>query len=136
MKYSVHRQITVALENVPGRLASICEILSEHGINIEGICVIDNVEQGVVRLLTTHPAQTKSLLTEQDIYTVEADVLVLELMDQRGILAKISAALAAQKINIDYLYGSFHRTGTRTMLILKVSDLAGAQRVLDEMDVK
>ncbi len=130
MKFKVQRQLTAALENSPGRLAAICETLSEHGINIEAICVVDNVEQSVTRIVTT-----KHLLNEQQIYVIEADVLAVELTDQRGKLAKISARLAAEKININYLYGSFHQIGARTHIIFKVSDLAKAQRVLCELDI-
>lgn len=135
MEYKIHRQLTAALENVPGRLASICDILSRHEINIEGICVVDNVEQGVVRLITDRPADTKGLLVEENIYVVEADVVIVELTDHRGMLAKICAALAEHNINIDYMYGSTLQTGSRTKMVLKLSDLATAQQILRDLDV-
>jgi hypothetical protein len=53
MKIHVERQVTVALENRPGQLATICNILSENAVNIEAISVIDSIEQGVVRLITS-----------------------------------------------------------------------------------
>ncbi len=136
MKFKVQRQLTAALENSPGKLAAICETLSQHGINIEAMCVVDNVEQSVTRMVTSDPVKTKRLLNEQQIYVVEADVLAVELTDQRGKLAKISATLASEKININYLYGSFHQIGARTHIIFKVSDLAKAQRVLCELDIR
>jgi hypothetical protein len=135
MEYKIHRQLTAALENVPGRLAAICEIISRRDINIEGISVVDNVEQGVVRLITNRPPEVKQLLVEQNIYVVEADVLIIELTDQLGMLAKVAAALAAHHINIDYMYGSTLQTGSRTKMVMKLSDLAGAQRIFDTLDV-
>ncbi|RYG63314.1 ACT domain-containing protein [bacterium] len=135
MEYKIQRQLTAALENVPGRLAEICEIMNQHEINIEGICVVDNVEQGVVRLITDRPADAKALMVEQRIYVVEADVIIVELTDQRGMLGKISAALATHNINIDYLYGSTLQTGSRTKIVLKLSDMGNAQRILHDLDV-
>ncbi len=135
MKIKVQRQLTAALENAPGRLADICQILSDHGINIEAISVVDNVEQSVIRFLTSNPVESKRLLQEEHIYVIEADVLTVELTDQRGKLARISASLAAENVNIDYLYGSFHHIGARTKIVLKVSDLAKAQEILGPLEV-
>ncbi|RYX82057.1 amino acid-binding protein [bacterium] len=135
MEYKVQRQLTAAIENVPGRLADISEIISRHHINIEGICVVDNVEQGVIRLITTQPAEVKRLLKEQDIYIVEADVLTVELTDQLGALAKITASLATEKINIDYLYCTSQREGIPTKIVFKVSDMVSAQRILGALEV-
>ena len=52
MHIHLQRQLSIALENQPGRLAAISRLLADHGINIEAISVIDNVEQGMVRLMT------------------------------------------------------------------------------------
>lgn len=135
MEYKVQRQLTAAIENVPGRLAKISETISQHDINIEGICVVDNVEQGVIRLITSNPAEVKRLLVEHGIYIVEADVLIVELHDQLGALSKISAALAGHSINIDYLYCTSHSPGTPAKIVFKVSDLATAQEILGELEV-
>ena len=135
MEYKVQRQLTAAIENVPGRLAAICETISQQDINIEGICVVDNVEQGVIRMLTSQPAEVKRLLLEQQIYVVEADVLCVELTDQLGALSTISACLAVDNINIDYLYCTSTNEGERTKIVFKVSDLASAQRILGELEV-
>jgi hypothetical protein len=135
VEYKVQRQLTAALENVPGRLAAISNVIGAHDINIEGICVVDNVEQGVVRFITDRPADAKALLVQHQIYVVEADVVIVELTDQRGMLARICAALAEHHINIDYMYGSTLQTGSRTKIVLKLSDLASARSVLQDLDV-
>lgn len=134
MKLQVQRQITASLENLPGRLAAICQIIGDHGINIEAICVVDSVDQSVVRLVTSDPPRTKQLLQAQHIFVLEADVLAVELMSQRGRLALISSILAAESINIDYIYGSHHAIGERTMMVMKVSDLPKAQAVLKHLE--
>ena len=135
MEFKVQRQLTAAIENVPGRLADISETISRHNINIEGICVVDNVEQGVIRLITSQPSEVKRLLTEQGIYVIEADVLTVELTDQLGALAKITASLAAENVNIDYLYCTSQHEGVPTKIVFKVSDMAGAQRIIGALEV-
>lgn len=126
MNCTIRRQITIALENYPGRLAAISSLFAKQGINIEALTVIDNIEQGVIRLLTSDPAGCKSLLTDKGFYTIEADVLVVDLQDDLGQLALVSQTLANAKINIDYAYGSVPRPGDITRIVFKVSDIQRA----------
>lgn len=106
MNYRVERQLTVAIENQPGRLATVAEHLAEHVINIKDLSIIDTIEQGVIRLVTSDPILAKKLFVKQGLYCLEADVLCVDLTDTPGTLAALSRALAAAQVNIDYAYGS------------------------------
>ena len=133
MKTHVERQITVALANQPGQLAAICKLLSERAINIEALSLVDSIEQGVVRLLTSDPEICKKVLQSNGFYVIEGDVLVLDLFDRIGKLAQISAALAEAKVNIDYVYGSVEHPGSPMRLVLKASDATRARAILAEL---
>jgi hypothetical protein len=133
MDFSVKRQLTIALENQPGRLAHISEVIAKSGLNIEALCVIDNVEQGVVRLLVDDPARCKELLVEEKLYVVEAEVLAIRLTDRRGKLATLTNALAAAHINIDYAFSTVDHSGAHTLLVLKVSNTRLAEDILNRL---
>jgi hypothetical protein len=62
MQYTVQRQLSVAIENQPGRLAAITRVMASHSINIKDISVVDNVEQGMIRMVTSDAAGCKALL--------------------------------------------------------------------------
>ncbi len=130
MHIQLSRQLSIALENQPGRLALIARLLAEQQINIEAICVIDNVEQGMVRLMTTDAVAARAVIESAGFHVVEAEVLAIELTDKLGKLAFISEALAARDINIEYAYGSVDHAGAGTRLILKTSRSAMAQEIL------
>jgi hypothetical protein len=130
MQLQLQRQLSIALENQPGRLAAIARLLAEREISIQAICVIDNVEQGMVRLMTTDAIAARRVLERAGLHVVEAEVLAIELTDKLGKLAFISEALAASDINIEYAYGSVDHAGAKTRLILKTSRPAKAQEVL------
>lgn len=130
MHLHLSRQLSIALENQPGRLAAIARLLAEHQINIEAICVIDNVEQGMVRLMTSDALGARAVIESAGFHVVEAEVLAIELTDKLGKLAFISAALAAGDINIEYAYGSVDHAGAKTRLILKTSRPAKAREIL------
>jgi hypothetical protein len=131
MKYAVHRQLSIAIENQPGRLASISRALAHESINIRNLSVVDNVEQGMIRLVTSDAARCKTVLTQLGLYVVEADVLEVILTDTPGKLALLSQALADAQINIDYAYGSEDRAQEHIRIIIKVSNLSKACEVID-----
>jgi hypothetical protein len=133
MKFSVQRQITVAIENQPGRLASISRALAERGINIKDLSILDNVEQGVIRLVASDAAACKALLQEQGFHPVEADVLVVDLPDTPGKLAIFSDALAKGGVNIDYAYGSEDPAERKMRLVVKASPFARACEVVKSL---
>ncbi len=131
MNYTIRRQLSVPLENHPGRLADISAVIAQQGI--EAISVLDTIEQAVVRLITSDPEACKTLLTQAGFFVIEADVLCIELTDQPGKLAEVSQALADAQINIDYAYGSRAFSGDQAFLMIKVSNLPQAEQVLSTM---
>ena len=118
------------IENQPGRLASICRHLAANHINIRDLTVVDNIEQGMIRLITSDAAQCKALLTGEGLYVVEAEVLVTILKDFPGELARISEVLGAAQINIDYAYGTEDSSEKEMRVVLKVSQLQRAKDIL------
>ncbi len=131
MSIRVERQITVALENQPGQLAQVSELLATHRINIEAISIIDSIEQGVIRLLVNDPPECKRLLSKQGFYVVEGEVVVMDVEDQVGRLAEICRDLAEARVNIDYVYGSVVQPGTPMRIVLKTSDLPRTRVLLE-----
>ncbi|MEB3355447.1 MAG: ACT domain-containing protein [Synechococcales bacterium] len=134
MRAEIRRQLTIALENYPGRLAAVSALMAKHQINIEALTLIDNVEQGVIRLVVSDPVTCKSILEEAGFYVIEAQVLVVDVMDRLGQLASMTQALADARINIDYAYGSSDRPGAPTRVVFKVSDINQAQTLLNGLE--
>lgn len=132
MKFFVRRQTSIALANEPGQLARICGLLADAAINIDAISVLDNVEQGMVRLLTSNSELARSVLDAAGLYVVEAEVLEVDLPNSPGALQRAAAALAGAGINIEYAYGTESTVGDTLRVCLKVDDTSRATRVLRE----
>jgi len=133
MNYSIQRQLSVAIENQPGRLAAVSRAMADHGINIRDISVVDNVEQGMIRFVASDAEACKALLLEKGLYVVEAEVLVVDLRGAPGQLAVMSQALADAKVNIDYAYGSEDPAGDKMRLVLKVSNVSKATEAISAL---
>lgn len=130
MQFKLQRQITVAIENQPGRLAAISQALAASGINIKDLSILDNIEQGVIRMVTSDAAACKALLTTHGFHPVEAEVMIVDLPDMPGKLALIADALAKGGVNIDYAYGSEDPAEQKLRLVMKVSPLPRACEIV------
>jgi hypothetical protein len=130
MDIDINRQISVAIENQPGRLGQIGRLLAEQKIHISAFSVIDNVEQAMVRLITGDPTAARAALQNAGLPVVEVEVLVIEMSDSLGTLALIGETLAAADINIEYAYSSTAPVGNRGRLIVKTANPRAAKEVL------
>jgi hypothetical protein len=130
MKTQLRRQLSVAIENEPGRLGQICRLLAKRSIHIDAFSVIDNVEQGMVRLVTSDPTEARATLKEIGLPCVEAEVLSVELTDCVGSLALLGETLAAAGINIEYAYASTTEIGQPARVILKTNGAQKAREML------
>jgi hypothetical protein len=133
MHFDLVRQTSIALENHPGALHRAAAELARHGINIQGISVVDSVDQGVVRLLTSDAVQARTVLGAIGLNIIEAEVFEFELPDKPGRLAEACRALAEGGVNIDYAYGSSLGSANRMRVFLKGSPVERAKAVLSQL---
>ncbi len=98
------KQISVSLENVPGKLLAISERLGIEGINIRAISVADTSDISTVRFVTDDPKKTVNVLKSHGYSVKETDVIAAEVPDHPGGLQVMLKALKAANINVLYLY--------------------------------
>ena len=124
------KQITVFLENKPGRLAKVLSELAHQKVNITALSVMDKHEHGVLRLVVDDGARSRQVLQAMNTPFTEADVLLVELRNQPGALAHVCETLAAEHINIEYAYCSSGGRNGKVLGIFKVANADKATRVL------
>jgi hypothetical protein len=102
----IKKQFTLYLENKPGALAKVTARLAKAKVNIEGISVSESTDVGIVQVVSSNGAATRKVLTDAGIpYTVQ-DISLLRLPNKPGALARITAQLAKDGININYVYAT------------------------------
>jgi len=98
------KQISVSLDNTPGKFLEISECLGTEGINIRAISVADTADISTVRFVTDNPEKTVNVLKSHGYVIKETEVLALEVPDHPGGLQAILKPLKAAGINVHYLY--------------------------------
>lgn len=119
------KQLTVFLENREGRLDSVTDLLAKNDINIACLALADTSEYGVLRLVVSDPDKAKAILKEEGYSSRLTEVLGVRLAQVPGSVNKLTKVLAAENINIEYMYtlSSSKEFGS---MILKVSDIGKA----------
>lgn len=130
------KQISIVLDNVPGAMSHVSEILGRERVNIRAISVADTSDISTVRFVVDDPVKAVNILKGNGFSTKETDVLAVETPDHPGGLNAVLKPLKAANINVHYLYPHLGRVGGQAVVILGVDRLEEAQKVLQENWVK
>jgi hypothetical protein len=126
MEEIMAKDLTIVLEDRPGTLADMGEVLGKAGINIEGSCGFTSQGKGVIHILVEDAAAARKALEAAKIHVQEErDVLVLNIADRPGEFGRLSRKIANAGVNINLSY-----LATNTRLVLGVDNLDKARSVL------
>ena len=119
--------LTIYLDDRPGELGRLGQVLGDAGVNIEGFCAVTSGGgQGEVHLLVEDAADAFTALAAADIEVAgEQEVAVMPVDDRPGALGDASRRLGDANLNVTLAY-----LATDTRLVFAADDLAGAQRAL------
>ena len=131
------KQISVSLDNTPGKFLAISEFLGSEGINIRAITVADTSDISTVRFVTDGPDKTEQVLKSHGYSVKETDVIAVEVPDHPGGLQAILKPLKAAGINVLYFYPFLGRGESgQPIVILGVDKTAEAVQILNKNWVK
>ena len=129
------KQISVFVENTPGRLADVTGFLAEADINLRALSIADTTDFGILRLVADQPELALRRLKHAGFAARESEVIGVEVPDHPGGLARIIALLRDAKVSIEYLYASLEHRADRAIVMLKVDDIAAALAALERHGV-
>ena len=125
------KQISVCLDNRPGRLAGLCKCLAQKKINIIAISVAETTEQGVVRMVVDKPAAALKAIAECGPMTcAQMDVLLVDLPNKVGVLAEFAAKMASKRINVNFVYGSTGEGRGKTNIVVGTPNIKSAAKAI------
>ena len=72
------KQISVFMENRPGRLAEITNVLSENNIDMRAINIADTTDFGILRMIVDDPDRAEKVLRENNMTASTTDVIAVK----------------------------------------------------------
>ena len=116
------QQISVFLENRPGRLSAPCRALGEAGINILTLSLADTKQFGILRLIVRDVARAKQVLEEAGCVVNLTDVVALHVADEPGGLAGLLRLIEETEVNIEYMYPFNVRRGRDAAIVFRFGE--------------
>jgi hypothetical protein len=123
-------QLSVFLENRPGRMAEMARVLGVAGHNMRAFVVADTEDYGVARIIVDRPKAAKATLEDAGFSVSITQVIAVEVPDRPGRLADVLEALGNAGINVEYAYCFVEPSGAVAIDIFRVEDTAAANAAL------
>lgn len=98
------KQISAFVENRPGRIAEITEILAENDIDLRALSIADTADFGILRIIVDNPDEVAVILKENKVTVSLTDVIAIKLPDKPGALNYLLKLLSDNRISVEYLY--------------------------------
>jgi hypothetical protein len=122
------KDLTVIMEDQPGKLADLGEATGRAGINIAGLCAVVGDGKGFIHILVEDGSAARAALEEAGISVAdEREAVIVDLHDKPGAMGEIARDLAEAGVNIDVAYTIF--SGVR--LVILTEDVEAAREALD-----
>ena len=120
-------EVIVIVDDEPGTLAGIGELLGRSGVNIETLCASSHNGQGVIHLVVDDGEDASEVL-QANGYKVEQTrpVLTTTIDDRPGELGRYCRKLASAGIAISSAYVAKRADG-ESELIMAVDDIEAAR---------
>lgn len=112
------QQISVFVENKPGRMAKVAACLAENNINLQAMSIADTSDFGILRFIVDRPEEAKAVLKEKGFAVRLTDVIAVPLSHSPGSLARVMSVLDASGIGVEYMYAFTAKTSADAIAVL------------------
>jgi hypothetical protein len=125
------KQLSIFLENAPGRLHEVAKVFGEAGINLRAHCICDTSHDfGVLRILVSDLATARELIMNRYIPARVDDVIAVEIEDTPGSLANLLSLFLHSRVNVEYMYAVAGASQGKAVMIFRFNDNDQAIEVL------
>ena len=128
-------QLSMFLENKPGRLSEPCRLLAKAGINILTLSVADTQQFGILRLIVRDWEQAKKVLEQSGCVVNVTEVVATEVEDKPGGLAEILDIIEDAGLNIEYMYAFTFRSGDKAVIVFRFNNPDLAIQALQQKNI-
>ena len=130
------KQLSVFMENKPGRLFKLTDTLGREGIDFVTLSIADTKEYGIVRFIARDNDKAYQVLKNAGFAIEQTALIGVEVPDEPKALADVIGLLEKQNVNIEYLYSFALTEYKAAKILLKVSDTDKAVEIFKNKGIK
>lgn len=132
------KQISVFLENAPGTLRELTELLGKANIDLMAISVADTQSFGIIRIIISSeqidPAM--DLLKANGYIAKVNNVICAEVEDRPLGLCELLDVIDKAGLSVEYMYSFMRPAGENAHIVLRLSDKQKAVKVFQLNNIK
>jgi hypothetical protein len=98
------KQFEIFVQDKPGEVARLAEILAKNAVNIRGISTDLGRVKPVIHVITDDEASARKVLKANSLEFMEKDILIISMSDKPGELAKVTRKLARAGVNVESMF--------------------------------
>ena len=126
------KQISIFVENKPGRLAEITEIIAKNNINIRALSVADTTHFGILRIIVENPEEVERILRDAGLTVSITSVITACIHDRPGGLAEVLKLLSSRDIQIEYMYAFIAKSDNEAYVVMRIEAEDAAVKLLHD----
>ena len=116
------KQLSVFLENKPGKLAEFTNILSQQHIDMRAMCIAETPDFGILRIIVDDAYKAACMIRDAGYVCSITPVLAVALSDKPGSLYEILKILGDNQINLEYTYAFTSSVKGIAYMVMRVQD--------------
>lgn len=120
------KQFSVFLENAPGRLSNLMDVLEKNEIKVLALGIAEAGNYGIVRLIVDNDEKAIDVMKRANIAVNQVEVIIADLES----LPQAVDVLGTKNLNIDYAY-----TMDCAKVVIKVDDAKKAIETLSNAGI-
>ena len=128
------RQVSVFVENRPGKLHETLKMIADSGLNIRALSIAETKDFGILRLITSDTPKTIEVLSKESIINTTT-VIAAKLEDRVGALCYVLDFLAQAEVIIEYIYAFTASEDFGAYVVIRVDDAQKAEQVLKDHNI-
>ena len=116
------QQLSVFIENKPGRMAEVTEVLADAQIDIRAISVADTRDFGILRVIVDKPKEAVEALKAHGMTVTLTKVIAVGIHDKPGAFSKAVRLLSDEGFDVEYIYAFISRDVGKAFVIIRVDN--------------
>ncbi|ARN56057.1 hypothetical protein [Sedimentisphaera salicampi] len=116
------KQLNVFVENRPGRVYRVTDILTENEIDIKAFTVQDRGEYGLIKMIVDKPDEARLALSERGFACALKDITAVSVPDSPGNLKRLTLIMNENDVNIADVFGFVVQPGNLGVCCMEIHD--------------
>ena len=130
------KQISVFVENKPGALSAMTQVLAEQGVDMRALSLAETKDFGIVRIIVDKVYEATTALKDAGYVHSVTPVVGAAIPDAPGGLDQVLRVLSGAGVNVEYMYAFVNPVKqSSACVVLRATDNEKAAGLLKERNI-